>query len=140
MSEPTVQVPDTILFVDDEAKARKYFTLFFKGKHRVLAAADGEEALALFQSHRDEIAVVITDHIMPRMTGLDLLAQIGESGARITRILSTAYTDSDLVRAAVSDGLIDYFISKPWDLEKLEAIVGQSFSLLGHRLPIEEAC
>lgn len=140
MSEPIPPIPDTILFVDDEAKARKYFTLFFKRKHRVLAAADGKEALDLFQRHRDQIGVVITDHIMPRMTGLNLLGQLGESGARVTRILSTAYTDSDLVRDAVNNGLIDCFISKPWDLEKLESVVDQSFSLLGHRLPIEEAC
>ena len=140
MQHSTAVPRDMILFVDDEGKARKYFALLFGRNHRVITAKDGREALELFQMHRDEIGLVITDHIMPRLTGLELLERLREEHAHVTRILSTAYTESELVRAAVSDGLIDYFIGKPWNMEKFESIVAQSFSLLGHRLPVKEAC
>ncbi len=106
----------------------------------MITAVDGREGLDLFHRHRAEIGLVITDHIMPRMTGLELLEQLRAENARVTRIFSTAYTDSDLVRTAVSGGLIDYFIGKPWNMEKFESIVQQSFSLQGHRHPVVKAC
>jgi DNA-binding NtrC family response regulator len=140
IKNPPPNVIDTILFIDDEPKACKYFAMLFGRNHEVLTAADGREGLQLFRRHRSRIGVVITDHIMPRMTGLDLLERMRSENARVTRILSTAYTDSGLVRAAESSGLIDYFVGKPWDLEKFESIVWQSFLLLNDRTPVEESC
>jgi DNA-binding NtrC family response regulator len=124
-----------ILFVDDEAKSRKYFSLLFGRKRRVITAEDGVEGLELFRRHREDIALVVTDHLMPRMTGLEFLEHLEAENARVTRILSTAYTENELVEAAVNRGLIDYFIGKPWDMEKLESIVEQSFSLQERRRP-----
>ena len=138
MNEHPPSIPDTILFVDDEAKARKYFSMLFGRERKVLTAADGLEGWELYQQHRAEIGIVVTDQIMPRMTGLELLSHLRSEPIPVIRILSTAYAESELVTAAVNDGLIDYFIGKPWNLEKFESLIQQSLSLLGHRLPAAE--
>jgi len=81
----------TILFVDDEAKSRKYFQRLFQERFDIMLAADGGEALTIFGRHRGEIGTVVTDQIMPRVTGLDLLREVERLGPEVVRILSTAF-------------------------------------------------
>ena len=97
----------TILFVDDEEKSRKYFRMIYRRKFKILIAADGSEALQLFTENRKEIGVVVTDQIMPHMTGLDLLGEVESIEPEVIRILSTAYADSELVAEAAQNSLID---------------------------------
>ena len=123
-----------VLFVDDESKSRKYFKRVFGGDREILTATNGCEALELYREHAGAISVVITDQIMPRLTGLELLRELLESGSPVVRILSTAYTDSDLIQEAVNGGLVDYFVGKPWDLEKLEVVLLQAEHHYLHRL------
>ena len=116
-----------MLFVDDEAKSRKYFSRIFGRDYEILVAEDGAEGVEMMNSEAGkEISVIVTDQIMPKMTGLDLLKVVSESRPKIVRVLSTAYTESSLVEEVVSSGLIDYFISKPWDIPKLEATLKQA--------------
>ena len=113
-----------ILFVDDEEKSCKYFAIIFGEEFDVLTAKDGAEALEIALSgEHGEIGVVVTDQIMPRLTGLDFLEELMKHDPRITRVLSTAFTDSELVTDAVESNLVDYFIGKPWDIEKLQSIL-----------------
>ena len=124
-----------VLFVDDEAKSRKYFARIFGRRYQVILAEDGVDALELALGSEDaRIGVVVTDQIMPRMTGLDLLERLNEHNPHMVRVLSTAYTDSDLVSEAVTSRLIDYFIGKPWDIEKLEKILVQATEHYQHKL------
>lgn len=116
----------TILFVDDEAKCRKYFQRLFQERFDIMLAADGREALTIFERCRGEIGTVVTDQIMPRVTGLDLLREVGRAGPEVVRILSTAYANSDLVAQAARDGVIDFFIVKPWEIERVEATLEQA--------------
>jgi DNA-binding NtrC family response regulator len=122
----------TILFVDDEEKSRKYFKRIFRVDFRILLAADGREALSLFGERCHEIGMVVTDQIMPRVSGLELLRAIERSGPNVVRILSTAYTDSDLVAEAARDGVIDYLIIKPWDIERVDSILTQASAHFEH--------
>lgn len=71
---------------------------------------------------------------MPRMTGLELLRELRDRGLRVVRILSTAYTDSGLVQEAVEEGLIDYFIVKPWDFDKMREVLAQAEKYYRYRL------
>ncbi len=127
-----------ILFVDDEAKSRKYFQRVFGSRWELVTAEDGRAGLELYREMADRISVVMTDQIMPRLTGLELLRELEDSGARVARVLSTAYTDSDLVTEAVQAGLIDYFIGKPWDLDKVGEILTQAQAHHRYRLRGEE--
>lgn len=124
-----------VLFVDDEEKSRKYFSRILGPRFRILLAEDGVAAADLAASPQGiGIGVLVTDQIMPRMTGLDLLRVVSERDARIVRVLSTAYTESGLVEEAVNSGLIDYFVSKPWDIPKLELVVERAVAHFRHNL------
>ena len=122
----------TILFVDDEEKSRKYFRMIYRRTFKILIAAEGREALQLFTENRKEIGVVVTDQIMPRMTGLDLLGEVESIEPEVIRILSTAYADSELVAEAAQNSLIDYFIVKPWDIERVSATLEQAVAHFEH--------
>ncbi|MEO1843401.1 MAG: response regulator [Akkermansiaceae bacterium] len=122
----------TILFVDDEEKSRKYFRMIYRRTFKILIAADGSEALQLFTENRKEIGVVVTDQIMPHMTGLDLLGEVESIEPEVIRILSTAYADSELVAEAAQNSLIDYFIVKPWDIERVSATLEQAVAHFEH--------
>lgn len=119
--------PMQILFVDDEEKSRKYFMMIFGRAREVVLATDGVHALEILANdHSQRIGVVVTDHIMPRMTGIEMLARATERNPKLVRVLSTAYTDSELIANAVKDNLIDYCIGKPWSIDKLQDILDRA--------------
>jgi len=116
-----------ILFVDDEEKSRKYFSMIFGRNREVILATDGMHGLEILANDRSQrIGVIVTDHIMPRMTGIKMLAHATENNPMLVRVLSTAYTDSELIAGAVKDGLIDYCIGKPWSINKLHDILDRA--------------
>lgn len=113
----------TILFVDDEEKIRKYFARIFRRDFDVMVAKDGLEGLRAFAKHGDSIGIVVTDQMMPQMVGLELLAEIRKRAPEVITILSTAYSDAALLANAEEQGLIDYYIQKPWDLDRLTEVI-----------------
>lgn len=123
-----------ILFVDDEEKSRKYFQRIFGREYNILIASQGDEAREIFQRHLHEIGLVVTDQIMPRLTGLDLLKEVEQTDPKVIRILSTAIADSELVAEAAHDGLIDYFIIKPWDIDRMKSVLDQAMTHFDHNL------
>lgn len=116
-----------ILYVDDEAKSRKYFSRIFGNTWEVVLAADGAEALAILLGKEGErIGVVVTDQIMPGMTGLEMLARIRHRKPHLVKVLSTVVADSELIIGAAESGVIDYFVGKPWTMAKLRKILDQA--------------
>ena len=116
----------TILFVDDEEKSRKYFRRIFREHFEIIVAGDGQEALEIFQARRDEIGMVVTDQMMPGKSGLEFLREVQQLGPEVVRILSTAYADSEQVAEAARSGLIEYFVQKPWDIERVVALLKEA--------------
>jgi len=64
------------------------------------------------------IDVIISDQRMPHMTGLELLMQAKRVSPASIRILMSGYSDFDIVIAAINDGQIYQYITKPWNNEK----------------------
>ena len=126
MIEPERQTPAVVLFVDDEEKSRKYFWGVFGEGREILTASNGREALEADELHVGQIGIVMTDQIMPRLTGIQLLEELQAGGSPVVRILSTAYTDSEIVHEAAQNGLIDYLVSKPWDVGEFEGVLQQA--------------
>jgi len=86
----------SILIAEDNQAIREYCQAAFEQEgYRVLAACDGDEALALFAQHQPD--VVVLDILMPVMTGLEALEHIRQRQAHTPVILFTAY-DKDCVR------------------------------------------
>lgn len=107
-----------ILLVDDEAGIRKVvgITLADMG-HKVLMAANGEEALEVFR--RERPSVVLTDVRMPGMDGLELLRRIKADSPDTEVILVTGHGDMDVAVQGLKLDACD-FISKPAGQEILE--------------------
>jgi PAS domain S-box-containing protein len=108
---------ERILLVDDEPQVLVALEDLLSDRFSILKAESGQEALELLE-REDEIAVVVTDHRMPSMTGAELLARLGE-GAPALRILLTGFADIEAVTRAVNDGRIFAYLSKPWNPDDL---------------------
>lgn len=80
MIESERQTPAVVLFVDDEEKSRKYFQRVFGEGREILTASNGREALEVYERHAAQIGIVVTDQIMPRLTGLQLLEELQAGG------------------------------------------------------------
>ena len=107
----------TILLVEDDAGLRRAAlrTLTSKG-YRVLEARDGIEALAIFAEHEGIIHLVVTDVVMPRMTGPKLIAELRSRQINVKAIYCSGYTFDMLDPAALDEGS---FLSKPFSPEDL---------------------
>lgn len=111
-------LPKKILIVDDEEAMRMALvdSLTTSGYH-VKAAANGEEALELFQ--KDTYAVVVSDIRMPKMSGLDVLKRIKKISPQTPVILITAYGTVKTAVEAMKEGATE-FLMKPFSLDELD--------------------
>lgn len=110
----------TVLFVDDEPQALKYFEKAFRDTFRISTSSSAKEAWRYIEDHANEIAVVISDQRMPGDTGVDLLMKVKSSYPAIVRILTTAYTDLESAVDSVNRGGAFAYIHKPWELDALQ--------------------
>ena len=115
--------PATILYVDDEAMALKYFDRLISPNYRVLTALSVAEGIQVLQAHGNEISVLISDQRMPGASGNELLRYAREHHPKILRILTTAYSELGEAIVAINAGEIYRYITKPWDLEMLRTEV-----------------
>lgn len=85
----------------------------------VTAMTDPVEALACLRSQ--PFSIVVSDHQMPRLTGLEFLAEARQIQPRASRILITAVLNVSTVIDAVNRAEICRFLLKPWQREELVA-------------------
>jgi signal transduction histidine kinase/ActR/RegA family two-component response regulator len=113
-------VTGLVLVVDDEATMRA-------GAARIietlglgsLAASDGEEALAVFAKNRDDIALVLLDMVMPRMSGAICFHELRKL-APVPILLTSGYTDHTAAQELLAAGA-NGFLEKPYTAEQLGA-------------------
>jgi two-component system response regulator HupR/HoxA len=127
--------PAIVLIVDDEPRVLDAIEAILAADFRVLRADGGEEALQVLQAH--DVSVIVTDHRMPRMTGIELLRRSQEVAPEAVRIVLTAYTDVDSLMDAINTGHIYHFVPKPWDPNELLVIVRRAAER--HRLVQDNA-
>ncbi len=106
-----------ILYVDDEPENLRIFELTFRREFAILTASNGERALELINTQ--PVALVLSDHRMPGMTGIELLARVNQLDPKTVRFLVTAYGDAETLSSAINDGSIYRFIPKPWTPEDM---------------------
>ena len=110
-----------VLIVDDENNIRRVLAAMLKREgYEVTAAADGEQALAVLQ--KVPISVVVTDLVMPRVDGMELLKRVAADLPDIPVIMITAHGSVDSAVAALKAGAFDY-ITKPFDQEELKKVI-----------------
>lgn len=128
MSDPAAQAP-TILYVDDEATALKYFQRALGALANVITAESVEEGKRLLDAHADTLAVLVSDQRMPGANGNELLFYAWDRHPHIVRILTTAYSELEQTVEAVNQGQIHRYIQKPWDISALRMELKQALDM-----------
>jgi two-component system probable response regulator PhcQ len=110
----------TVLYVDDEEMALKYFARAFDNRFPILTAVNAADGYRLLEENRERIGLVITDQRMPGEKGVQFLERARQLHPRAIRILTTAYSDLHVAIEAVNSGAIYKYVTKPWDIPQLE--------------------
>ena len=111
----------SVLYVDDEAPNLSAFRANFRRNFNVHLAESAAEAVELVKEN--EIDVVITDHMMPGRSGVDLLEQLKKDHPFICRILITGCSDINIVIEAINRGEVYRFLTKPWVKDVLSSTI-----------------
>ncbi len=105
---------ETILVVEDNEELREFMRMLLtESGYSVLTASEGEEGIAVFGSHSGEIALVISDVVMPRMNGRELKDSLDRKWPGRKFLFISGYTDSTVHRGFVLDDKTD-FLQKPF--------------------------
>ena len=113
-----------ILVVDDEPHNLDLLYRTFFQNYRVLRADSGPEALEILEES-GEVAVIISDQRMPKMSGTEFLGLTVNKYPNTIRIILTGYTDVEDLVEAINSGRVFKYVTKPWDDDELKALVKQ---------------
>ncbi len=117
--EPSALGSETLLVVEDETQVRELMRdILIAQGYKVLTAEDGVDALQVAQRHEDPIHLLISDVVMPRMSGRALADQLRAIRPEIRVLFTSGYTDDAILRHGVLDKGTD-FLAKPFELETL---------------------
>jgi hypothetical protein len=118
-AEREKQGSETVLVVEDENTVRLVtVSNLRKGGYVVLEARDGEEALRIAANYGGSIDLVLTDVVMPRMNGPEMLRRLQERFPAIKSVFMSGHVDDTLVhRGVIEEGLA--FIEKPFNREQM---------------------
>ncbi len=123
----------TVLVVDDEAGNRESLErIFVREGYRVLLADSGRKALDVCRAHR--VHVVVTDLMMPAMSGMDLLKALATVAPDAEVVLMTAYGTIETAVEAIRGGAYD-FVEKP--LKRMQIVKTVEKALERHALVAE---
>jgi Nif-specific regulatory protein len=110
-----------ILVVDDEQDNLDAFRFNFRKAFDILSATGGAEALEILAEK--DVAVIVTDQRMPKMTGLELLREAKHVRPDAVGIILTAFTDVDVLIEAITLGQVYRYITKPWDAKEMRGVL-----------------
>jgi two-component system, cell cycle sensor histidine kinase and response regulator CckA len=108
----------TVVLVEDQEDVREIFVnALRKNGYEVLAPASGEEALSLLQEHREKISLLITDVVMPGISGPELAKRFAEACPGLGVILVSGYLADEMANyELVKERFL--FMQKPFSLEQ----------------------
>ncbi len=116
---------ETILLVEDSDAVRTLAdNVLRRLGYTVLAARDGEEALALSKRHASRIDLVLTDVVMPRMSGRELAALVTAQRPGVRILYMSGYTDDVIIQKGLHDPSAS-FMEKPFTTASLAERVRQ---------------
>ena len=114
---------ETLLIAEDEEMLRMplQMVLIEKG-YKVLSVKDGFEAVNTYKERMKEIALVLTDLGLPRMTGMEECVQIKKINPNARMIVATGFLDPEMKSEFLKAG-IQHFLLKPYDIKKVLKMV-----------------
>jgi PAS domain S-box-containing protein len=114
---------ETILIVEDNPQVRNLARLILKGAgYRVLEAEDGQHAMEVFSKYQEDIDLVISDVVMPRMGGREVMDHMRAINPLVKILFTSGYSASGIhTDFILKEGL--EFVAKPYDTETLRTRV-----------------
>jgi len=110
---------ETILVVEDDGTVRKLAVAILKNQgYTVLEAPEGEEALLIWEQEKKPIHLILTDVVMPKMSGAQFIERIKQVREDFKVLYMTGYAEN----AITHHGLLEkgvHLIQKPFTIEKL---------------------
>jgi two-component system cell cycle sensor histidine kinase/response regulator CckA len=109
----TLRGTETILLVEDEEQVRAIaLNILRRQGYQVMTAQDAGEALLISERHRGSIDLLLTDVVMPQMSGPELAKHIAATRPEMKVLCMSGYTDDSIVRHGVLSGDVA-FVQKP---------------------------
>ena len=106
---------ELILLVEDEEQVRGILAQILEGQgYQVLAASNGQRALQFARDPDNDIKLMVTDVVMPQMSGRELAEHIATLRPNLPVLFMSGYTDDAIVRHGLLDEKLN-FIQKPFD-------------------------
>jgi PAS domain S-box-containing protein len=120
---------ELILIVDDEAAIRRSLSLALeKHNYRVLAAADGREAVILFEANHDRVRLMVTDVMMPGINGVTLIRLLRAQEPQL-RVIAMSGLHDDARRAELIALGVTQIIAKPSSVDEILEAVDRELAL-----------
>jgi PAS domain S-box-containing protein len=121
--EKTISGPapgtETILFVEDEESVRELVGEYLQARgYRIIEASDGLQAIDLAEKHKGAIQLLITDVVMPRLSGRELATRLAAKRPGLKVLYISGYTDDSIFRHGVLEGGMA-FLQKPFNLKSI---------------------
>jgi len=110
-----------LLFVDDEQRVLNSMRIMFRRQFELFLASHGAEALDIVRDK--DIDVIVADHRMPKMTGVEVLSKVRAMSPRTVRILLTGYADLDAVEGSINESEVFRFLTKPCAPQQLRETI-----------------
>jgi thioredoxin reductase (NADPH) len=117
-----VMPPPILLTVDDDPDVSRSLARDLRQQYgedyRIRRAESGPEALAALKELKlrdEQVGLLLADHRMPEMTGVEFLEQARQFYPKARRVLLTAFADTDAAIAAINRADVHYYLLKPWD-------------------------
>ncbi len=125
----TVSGGKTVLVVEDEVQIRQNLRECLQqlGCH-VVEAVDGMEALERYQEHQGKIDLVLTDLVMPRMSGHELWTQLVRLDPRLSFLFMSGYTEDSAVRREILSQQ-NAFLNKPFSVADLSSAIQRALAM-----------
>jgi CheY-like chemotaxis protein len=130
-SHKSVELPmgtGTVLLTEDEQDVREIAREFLEsGGYRVIEAKDGAEAMALAAKHRGRIQLLVTDMVMPGMTGQELAVRLQSEHPGLCVVFMSGYSEHAAMEMADADPAVR-LLTKPFSRAAILRAVGEVLS------------
>ncbi len=117
------ELKPSLIYLDDEEINLILFKEMFKRDFEIFTTTSPEDAIEYVKNNN--VDYILTDQLMPVMTGVEFLKELREMGvsADPMKVIISGFTQEGEVDEALETKLIDSFVSKPWSYEDLKELL-----------------
>ncbi len=135
----TLRGSETILLVEDQEQVRAVaLGILKRSGYHVIVARDANEAVRLCERHPDTVHLLVTDVVMPQMSGAELASRLAETRPEMRVLCMSGYADDSIVRHGVLESGLP-FLQKPFTPESLTRKVREVLSEGPRRMAVSRS-